>query len=285
MTTQLQDYNQQLLPPLDSEYPLSAEQVEAFQRDGYIVLRQVLTPEEIAAYRPIILDAVHHALVLEGRAEAKPMEERDTLGKAFLQVLHLWERYEPMRAFSLSKRLGGIAAKLLRTSAVRFYHDQVLFKEPGGGHTPWHQDGYYIPLDPDRVLTMWMPLVEVTPEMGTMSYAAGSHREGPLFALPTSDESETRYDQLVAERGWDVRATGAMQPGDVAIHSLWTLHHAGPNATDRTREAAVMLYYPDGTRLRNVDSIMVEGASRYHLGGIQPGELANSEINPIVYSE
>jgi ectoine hydroxylase-related dioxygenase (phytanoyl-CoA dioxygenase family) len=277
------DSNTAKLPELQSEYSLRPEQVAAFQRDGYIVLPQVITGEEMAAYRPMIHAAVQEKLRAEGRDTSRPVEERDTVGKAFLQVLHLWENYAPMRTFSLSKRLAKIAAQLLEVPAVRFYHDQVLFKEAGGGHTPWHQDGYYIPLDTDRVLTMWIPLVDVTPEMGTMNYVPGSHREGGLLDVPTSDASEARYQQLIAERGWQVSSTGAMQAGDVAIHNRWTLHNAGSNETSRTREAAVLLYYPDGARLLAENSPIVEDAGRHHLGGRKAGELADSVINPIVY--
>ena len=270
-------------PRLESEYSLRPEQIAAFQRDGHIVLPQVITPQEMAIYRPVIHDAVQQKLRQEGREHPQSVDARDTIGRAFLQVLHLWENYEPMRAFSLSKRLAKIAALLLEVPEVRFYHDQVLFKEAGGGHTPWHQDGYYIPLDTDRVLTMWIPLVDVTSEMGTMNYVSGSHREGGLLAVPTSDASQAQYQQLITERGWQVTSTGAMHPGDVAIHNRWTLHNAGGNATDRTREAAVLLYYPDGARLLSENSPIVEDAGRHHLGGRKAGDVADSEINPIVY--
>ncbi|MEO6906642.1 MAG: hypothetical protein ABI210_02015 [Abditibacteriaceae bacterium] len=71
-----------------------------------------------------------------------------------------------------------------------------------------------------------MPLVDVTKEMGTMIYAAGAHREGRLLEVQTSDESEARYREMIAQRDWPVRMTGAMQAGDVAIHSLWTMQDA-----------------------------------------------------------
>jgi ectoine hydroxylase-related dioxygenase (phytanoyl-CoA dioxygenase family) len=270
-------------PQLQSEYSLQPEQIAAFRRDGYIVLRGVVTRDEMAAYRPIILDAVREKLRAEGRDTSNPVDERDTVGKAFLQVLHLWENYAPMRAFSLSKRLAKVAAQLLEAPAVRFYHDQVLFKEAGGGHTPWHQDGYYIPLGTDRVLTMWIPLVDVTPEMGTMNYVPGSHRKGGLPDVPTSDASEAQYRELIVGSNWQTVSTGAMQAGDVAVHNRWTLHNAGPNATNCTREATVLLYYPDGTRLIAQNSPIVEDAGRHHLGGRSAGEVADSEINPIVF--
>jgi ectoine hydroxylase-related dioxygenase (phytanoyl-CoA dioxygenase family) len=47
---------------------------------------------------------------------------------------------------------------------------------PGSGITPWHQDQLYWPLDTGSTVTMWMPLVEVVPEMGCMRLASGSHK-------------------------------------------------------------------------------------------------------------
>ena len=57
-----------------------------------------------------------------------------------------------------SRRLAGVAAKLLGVYAVRLYHDQALYKEPGGGIIPWHADQYYWPLSSDRCVTIWLPL-------------------------------------------------------------------------------------------------------------------------------
>ena len=58
---------------------------------------------------------------------------------------------------------------------IRLYHDQALFKEPGGGVTPWHQDQGYWPFRGWGPVTMWMPLVDLTAEMGgSMSFARGS---------------------------------------------------------------------------------------------------------------
>ena len=41
---------------------------------------------------------------------------------------------------------------------VRVYHDQALNKEPGGGYTPWHCDGYYWPVKSEKIVTAWVPL-------------------------------------------------------------------------------------------------------------------------------
>lgn len=118
------------LPSLDSQYALSPAQIEEYRQNGHILLRGVLSPEEIAAYREVILDAT-----LRNNRETRPIEERDTYGKAFLQVMNLWVTDDAVKQFVFSKRLAGIAAQLMEVDGARLYHDQALFKEPGGGHT------------------------------------------------------------------------------------------------------------------------------------------------------
>ena len=109
-------------------------EIEYFQKNGHVYIPGLMSAEELAPYRAAIL-----AWAEEFRSQQKPIEERDTYGKAFLQMMNLWEENEKIKEFSLHKRFGEIAARLLGVSHVRLYHDQALFKEPGGGHTPWHQ--------------------------------------------------------------------------------------------------------------------------------------------------
>lgn len=65
--------------------------------------------------------------------ETTEVDERDTYGKAFLQIFNLWTEDELVKEFIFSKRMAKIASDLLQTSGVRMYHDQALFKEGGGG--------------------------------------------------------------------------------------------------------------------------------------------------------
>src|SRR5512140_3690692 len=103
---------------------------------------------------------------------------------AFIQVMNLWVRDEAVRRYVLARRFAKIAADLMGVKGVRIYHDQALYKEAGGGITPWHQDHYYWPMDTDNTITMWMPLMDITPEMGTLVFASGSQVNGHLGNIP-----------------------------------------------------------------------------------------------------
>jgi len=136
-------------PDLSSEYPLTRSQIDAFQTNGHVFLKQLASPHEISFYRGAILDAVKKL-----NTERRKLEDRDTYGKAFLQIFNLWRQNEILKTFVLSKRFAHVAAKLMDVEKVRLYHDQALFKESGGGPTPWHQDQYYWPLDTNNTITM-----------------------------------------------------------------------------------------------------------------------------------
>lgn len=266
------------LRDLSQDYPISRAQVEAYQRDGHVLLRGVATPDVVAVYRKAITDAVRRL-----NTETRPLEERDTYGKAFLQTMNLWEHDEVVKRFVFARRFAKIAADLMGVSAVRLYHDQALYKEAGGGKTPWHQDQYYWPLDTDKTITMWMPLVHATAEMGTMTFATGSHRTGFLGHLEISDHSEEFFEAFVKERGFRLTPSGEMAAGDAAFHSGWTLHSAPGNATDKTREAMTIIYFADGTRLLEPDNKnRWDDLERWHPGQ-KPGEAAASRLNPVLY--
>lgn len=265
------------LPPLADDYPITRETAGAYQRDGHILLRSVAAPPEIAAYRSIISDAADRF-----NTETRSLNERDTYGKAFLQITNLWRRDEAVARYVLSRRFAKIAAELMGVDGVRIYHDQALFKEAGGGPTPWHQDQFYWPMDTDKTITMWMPLVDVPVEKGALTFASGSHRNGSVSALEISDASEEFFENHVRESGCAI-AVDAMQAGDATFHSGWTLHHAPANRTDSMREVMTIIYYADGARAMAPDHPYRKADLETWFPEIEPGEIAASELNPLVY--
>ena len=265
------------LPPMDTDYPLGAEQIAAFRKEGHILLSGLASAEEIRAYRPVINRAADRL-----NAETRPIAERDTYGKAFLQIQNLWERDAAVRRFVLARRFAKVAAELMGVEEVRIYHDQALFKEPGGGPTPWHQDQYYWPLDTDNTITMWMPLVDIPAEVGSMTFATGSHHLGYLGELEISDTSQAMFDRMIEERGLKLANYGALQAGDATFHYGWTLHGAPGNPTPHMREVMTIIYHAADARVTEPDHDNRRNDLRRWLPGLVPGDVAASPLNPLV---
>jgi ectoine hydroxylase-related dioxygenase (phytanoyl-CoA dioxygenase family) len=263
------------LPSLTDDHAVAGEQVAAFRRDGHVTLRGVCTPEEVGAYREHIDAAVRRL-----NQEHRPLEERDTYGRAFLQVWNIWLHDPAVAGFVLARRFAKLAADLMGVDGVRLYHDQALFKEPGGGHTPWHQDRYYWPLDTDNTVTMWMPLVDV--EAG-MEFATGSHRSADMRGTRISDDSDAHFTQMLAQTAAPISPVGPLRAGDATFHDGWMVHRAPGNQTGAMREVMTVIFFADGTRVGPVDSPERRDDLGRWLPGLQPGDLAASEINPLLF--
>jgi ectoine hydroxylase-related dioxygenase (phytanoyl-CoA dioxygenase family) len=247
-----------------------------FNRDGFIHLSGVLSPETIARYEPTITSEV-----LRLNTQDRPLAERDTYGKAFLQVSNLWRENEKAQQLVFSRRLAGIAAELLGVHAVRLYHDQALYKEPSGGITPWHADQYYWPLSSDRCLTVWLPLQEVPLGMGPLAYARGSHNFSYGRDLPISDESEVRLKQALAERTFeDVAQPFAL--GDAGFHRGWTFHHAGPNRGTVPRRVMTVIYMDADIRVAEPTNDQ-QVRDRGWMPGTEVGRVPATPLNPVLY--
>jgi hypothetical protein len=267
------------LPDLSSDYSLTEDQIAAYRKNGHVYLPGVLNSEELAAYRPVIVDAADRY-----NTQTLPIEERDTYGKAFLQIMNLWTQDEAVARFTLARRMGKIAADLMGVDGVRVYHDQALFKEPGGGPTPWHQDQFYWPLETNNTITLWMPLVDIPAEVGSMNFGSGSQTVGYLGDLPISDKSDEELKKFIAQRGLSVDSYGALKAGDATFHSGWTLHGAKGNPTPNMREVMTVIYFADNVHIAKPKNPNQEMDLKSWFPGLKAGDLAASKLNPLVYS-
>jgi ectoine hydroxylase-related dioxygenase (phytanoyl-CoA dioxygenase family) len=261
---------------LDAPFTLTQDQIGFYAENGYIKLKQVLSSRLLAHYGAAI-----HSRVAALSADALPMEQRTTYGKAFLQIMNLWTESAVVKEFVFGKRLARIAADLMGVSGVRIYHDQALYKEAGGGITPWHADQYYWPMNSDKTTTAWIPLQETSPAMGPLAFCEKSHRFQGGRDLEISDESELTLKEALSvfqleEGGFDL--------GEVSFHSGWTFHRAGANTSERPREVMTMIYMDENIRLappKNKNHLM--DMDRW-MPGLKTGDVLSSPLNPVLYS-
>jgi len=244
---------------------------------GHCVVRGLASREEVEAFRPAI-----EAAVLRHAQNQIPIEQRGTYGKAFLQVTNLWLQSALARELVFSRRLAGIAARLLEVDGVRLYHDQALLKEPGGGLTPAHADQFYWPLASDRCVTAWIPLQPVPAEMGPVGFYAGSQRFELGRDLPISDDSERRIAAAMESEGFEL-VDDPFEAGEVSFHAGWTFHRAGPNRTADMRSVMTIIYMDRDMRLKVPANQMEEVDRDAFCPGIRPGDVIDSPLNPLLF--
>lgn len=266
---------------LRSPYPLHAQHARSYRRDGHILLRGVASPDELAVYRPAIVETA-----MRLHSETRPLADRDTYGKAFLQIDNLWERDAAVARFVLAERFARLAADLMGVDGVRILHDQALFKEPGVGIKPWHQDQIYWPLDTTDMITMWLPLVDVPEEIGSMTFVSGSHQAADYRTIETIfDHSESAIAEYVRAQDLPKSSYGAMRAGDATWHAGWTMHRAPGNHPATVREVMTVIYFADGARITDLDTHpSAHGWVREWYPGLDVGDLLAHDRAPLVYT-
>jgi ectoine hydroxylase-related dioxygenase (phytanoyl-CoA dioxygenase family) len=206
---------------------LDDELAAAFARDGVACVRSVLDPAEVAEATAAI-DAV-----LAGPSPLAQVASGADDPGAFVEDFCRWQQIPQIERLARHSRVPAMAAALLATPQVRFYHDHVLVKEGRTRQrTPWHQDQPYYNVD-GRGVSAWIT-VDPVPEDGCLELVAGSHR-GPWLMPRTFLNSEARWfpegnlaelPDIDADRGaFDIRRF-ALQPGDAIFFDFLTVHGA-----------------------------------------------------------
>jgi ectoine hydroxylase-related dioxygenase (phytanoyl-CoA dioxygenase family) len=216
---------------------VTPEQVTAYQRDGAVCLRQLLSPAEVALLtRGIDANLAHPS------PRAIVASQRDDPGY-FIEDFCNWQDNRDYREFIFQSPLASAAALLMQSRSVRLYHDHMLTKEPGTrAPTPWHQDQPYYNVAGRQNASFWIP-VDAVRRHSTLEFVAGSQRgpwlmprtfmdhqarwfpAGSLAELPDIEGQREQYPII----GW------ALEPGDVVCFHMLALHGSAGVDGDRRR--------------------------------------------------
>ena len=263
---------------LQQPYQLSTEQIDFYNQNRYIKLKQVLSAEAVAYFSDVISQKVN-----EMNKESISLEQRNTYGKAFLQLFNLWLEDEQIKQLIFSKRLAKIAADLMQANGARLYHDQALYKEPGGGITPWHADQYYWPLETDKTITAWMPLQATPLDMGPLEFSAGSHKIVEGRELEIGDESEVAIQQKLKVTDFK-HVVEPFDLGEISFHSGWVFHRAGANKTEQMRKVMTIIYMDKDMPLKQPENENQVNDWNAWCPGAKVGEVIETPINPLLFS-
>ena len=215
--------------------------IESYQRDGAVLLRNLLSPDEVRILSKAIDWNLANPGALAGVASA------DTDPGCFFEDFCSWQRVAGYQRLIFDSLLPDVAAQLMGSSTVRLYHDHVLVKEARTRQrTPWHQDQPYYNISGRQNVSFWIP-VDPVPRESTLEFVKGSHN-GTWYMPKTflSEEAKWFPDGSLAEvpdveaggyevLGWD------LAPGDAVAFHMLTLHgSAGSTARRRAFSVRMM---------------------------------------------
>jgi ectoine hydroxylase-related dioxygenase (phytanoyl-CoA dioxygenase family) len=262
---------------LDANYSVTPAQVKYFSENGFIKIKNIFDASVIDYMNIVISKEVDRL-----NNQQIPLEERDTYGKAFLQIMNLWTHTEVVKDIVFSKKIAQIATGLMQTMGVRLYHDQALFKEPKGGHTPWHADQYYWPLDTENTVTAWIPLQATPLNYGPLEFSAGSNKLTAGRDKQISDESQAFLEAELKRHAFN-HVVEPFDVGEISFHRGWLYHRAGPNVSGNMRKVMTMIYMDIDTVLKTPENHNQQADWDTWCPGATVGEVINTPLNPVLY--
>ena len=223
---------------------LSQDEVDRFQLDGFLLVEDFFTAAELDGFGK----AVDAAVAYRSSDDHRELSEKNLYEQTFVQCMRLWEDRPDVSPFTFHPKLCAAASALLKTDSVRLWHDQALYKAPGGRKTDAHLDYPFWPVVEQDLVSVWIPFQDVQPGGGMMSYVQGSHRIGYTEFVDIGQLHGGEAFDLLKEP--QIAALPLVpvpaKKGSAIFHHACTIHAADPNETDTTRRVFTMAYMADG---------------------------------------
>jgi phytanoyl-CoA hydroxylase len=250
LRTTLRDVIQLSPPPIDTrQNHLAPEQLQQFERDGYVILSRVAPPA--------VVDRMLHATLADVEHLAEPIEfeadlhypgspdSRDAAGGR--TVRRLKQAHARGYVFTEWLTYPGVIGPLTQLLGPEIvcplaHHNCVMTKHPAfSSDTGWHQDIRYWSFERPELITVWLALGPERPENGCLRVIPGSHRmslersrfdEELFFRADLADNAELIAQAVPVE----------LDPGDVLFFHCRTLHAATRNFSTQTKYSVVFTF-------------------------------------------
>ena len=266
--------------------PVTAEEIDSFQRDGAICLRGKFNNELIERMQ----NAIERIKSAPSKDYGFNLGTKEHKGE-FFNDLYMWMRDEDFRNIGLHSPAAEIVGRLMKSQRANLFYDQLLVKEPGAeAPTPWHHDLTYWCVAGHQVSSVWIAFDPVDSLSGQVEFIRGSHlwgtefdpadfaefkkkglfNSGGLPAVPDIESCRSDYDII----SWD------LEPGDCLVFHSLTMHHSAANqTTDRRRRGLSIRYTGD-------DAVYYDrpGSSKPPLPhGLQDGDPISGDVFPLAW--
>ncbi|MBN8825684.1 MULTISPECIES: phytanoyl-CoA dioxygenase family protein [unclassified Spirosoma] len=220
--------------------PLTSDQIQQYQRDGYLIIRHFLTQPAI--------DRLYQVAIDDQAISKHAINVNDSTGKR--SKLSLW--YQPGNdsygLLTRSQRMVESVDKLLDGEApVCHFHSKLMQKEPRvGGAWEWHQDyGYWYKnefLLPDQMMSVMMAITDANRENGCLQVIKGSHKMGRVEHGLSGEQvgAAQRYVELALET-MELEFV-ELKAGDALFFHSNLLHRSEANLSDKARWSLISCY-------------------------------------------
>jgi phytanoyl-CoA hydroxylase len=268
------------------KFQLTEEQIKYYQTNGFIVIEDFLSPDELQHWRLAVMEAVNER---GGRKMPDKdvkigeddgiNEDADYFGKVFDQLLNLWQTNDKVKEIMFDEHIGEMAARLASVEGIRIWHDQALFKRPWANPTAWHLDTPFWSFADKKAISIWVALDDATLENGCLYFIPGSFKE-TTYEFKAIGKNMDAVFEVYPQFAKTAPFVAKMKAGSCSFHNGLTIHGAGPNMTPGFRRAMTCAYMPDGNVFNGQKNILPDE----YVQTLKVGDpLNNDEQNPLIY--
>jgi ectoine hydroxylase-related dioxygenase (phytanoyl-CoA dioxygenase family) len=219
---------------------ISEEQVKQYREDGYLVVKNVLSKDEVAElgrvtdeFREKSREATEHTGVFDLEPDHTPEDPK------LRRIKSPHEHHPVYEAARCNERILDVVEHLVGPG-VRFFETKLNMKCPeGGSQVEWHTDWGFYPHTNDDIVAVGISLDDMEIENGCMMVMPGSHT-GPHW----SHHEDGVFIGAVSEEAFDMEyaAPVTMKAGDISVHHVRLLHGSAPNVSERPRRLLLQSY-------------------------------------------
>ncbi|PCJ62660.1 MAG: hypothetical protein COA79_03845 [Planctomycetota bacterium] len=222
---------------------LSADQIDSFNKNGFVIIRGLYTEEEIELIINL-RDESERKVQVNGesfkidRAFYDVEKVRDIESEKSVTLRKIQEVYSSesdFRKVSSSNKILDIVQDLIGDT-IYYHSSKLMCKNPGGRRKPWHQDYAYWPdMNNTNQVTVWAAIEPSTRENGCIQIIPGSHKRG-LIDHYQGEDYMINEDNIENEN----IEYAVMEPGDILFFNVLALHASDPNCSDKPRLATII---------------------------------------------
>ena len=268
-------------PAVPFDVDPTPEEVAFFKANGFLKVERLISDEEVAWLRQIfeyIFDPANAGKPggPVDRSGVRVPEAKGKLTQSFFPEIQFPEILDSAFRRNAKK----YAAALLEVDASRLTSwGHMIRKAPGGPAANWHQDhAYWRPEFDYYALGVWLPMHDVSVEMGAMQFIPGSHKRG---LVPHRQEDAPEHNVLAARDPVDAAKAVAcpLKKGGATFHHSETLHYTAPNTTGQPRLAFPTEFQLAPVRRETPVTMPWVDQHRAAVGGPRPASyVANGKV-------
>ncbi len=219
---------------------ISAAQIEQFERDGYCVVENLFSPDEIVA-----IEAFFEEFKTNGLSVYDDGHRFEDIDKTKRQVraMHPHRYSQQVLGWALQSRVVAVLTTLLGRSPL-LAQTMYYFKPPGSKGQGMHQDNFYLLAAPATCIAAWTAIDAATIDNGCLHLVPGSHRHD-IHCPKNGTEAWMSYgDSHITPFPRDAKPVPVEVPrGATMFFGGHLIHGSGPNrTTDRSRRTFIGHY-------------------------------------------